>query len=173
MSERYQMWEREVPSAITGDPLWRLEAYRLAVFVADVAWHDVDALSRDQRTLDNSDQLYRALCSIGANIAEGYSRGSGRDTARFYGYALGSAREARGFYFHGRHVVGEDVALTQIDLLSQIIRLLFVMVRDQRARNVREDEVAYLPEPPAETAPETVLRVADTHAIKRMGSSPM
>jgi four helix bundle protein len=91
----YQEWAGSVPREITGDPLWRVEAYRLALFAAEVGWHDVTKLIGDQRTRSLSDQLYRALGSVSANIAEGYSRGTGRDPARFYEYALGSARESR------------------------------------------------------------------------------
>ena len=90
----YAEWEQTVPGAITGDPLWRVEAYRLALFAADLGWHDVTRLMRDRRTLSLSDQLYRALGGIGSCICEGYSRGTGRDRARFYEYSLGSTREA-------------------------------------------------------------------------------
>jgi hypothetical protein len=64
----YQEWAESVPREITGDPLWRVEAYRLALFVAEVGWHDVTKLMRDQRTRSLSDQLYRALGSVSANI---------------------------------------------------------------------------------------------------------
>ena len=37
----YQEWERNVPADITGDVLWKLRAYRLALFVGDPAWSDV------------------------------------------------------------------------------------------------------------------------------------
>lgn len=80
---------------ITGDALWTVQVYRLALFAADLGWHDVTKLMRDRRTLSLSDQLYQALGSISANIAEGYSRGSSKDRARFYEYSLGSARESR------------------------------------------------------------------------------
>jgi four helix bundle protein len=49
-----------------------------------------------------SDQLYEAVGSVSANLAEGYSRGTGKDRARFYEYALGSARESRDWYFKAR-----------------------------------------------------------------------
>ena len=91
----YQEWAESVPREITGDPLWKVEAYRLALLAAEVGWHDVTKLIRDQRTRSLSDQLYRALGSVSANIAEGYSRGTGKDRARFYEYAPGSARESR------------------------------------------------------------------------------
>ena len=62
---------------------------RLALFAAEIGWQDVTKLVKDRRTQRLSDQLYRALGSIGANLAEGYSRGSNKDRARFYEYALG------------------------------------------------------------------------------------
>src|ERR1043166_316693 len=129
----YEDWLAMVPKEITGDPLWKIEAYRLALFVADLGWHDVTKLMRDRRTLDLSGQLYRALGSIGANVSEGYSRGTGKDRARFYEYALGSARESRGWYYDGRHVLSEPVANHRIRLTTQLIRLLLSMVPDQRA----------------------------------------
>ncbi len=91
----YAEWEGAVPPEIRGDALWKLEAYRLALFAAEVGWFDVSKLMQDKRTLDLADQLYRALVSIGANVAEGYSRGAHKERAHFYEYSLGSARESR------------------------------------------------------------------------------
>jgi hypothetical protein len=75
----YQEWERDVPETITGDSLWKMKAYRLALFAAEMGWHDVTKLIQDRRTIGLSNQLYRALGSVGADLAEGYSRGTGRD----------------------------------------------------------------------------------------------
>ncbi|HID86326.1 MAG TPA: four helix bundle protein, partial [Anaerolineae bacterium] len=83
----------------------------MALFASDLAWHDVCKLAQDKRTVSLSDQPYRAVGSIGANIAEGYSRRSGKDQARFYEYSLGSAREARTWYYEGRHALSEVVAV--------------------------------------------------------------
>jgi hypothetical protein len=91
----YEDWERTVPQTITDDPLWRMKVYRLALFVGDLGWHDVTLLLEDKRMVSLADQLYRALGSISANIAEGYSRSTGKDQARMHCYALGSARESR------------------------------------------------------------------------------
>ena len=146
----YDDWVKSVPPEITGDSLWKMEAYRLALFLADLGWHDVTKLMKDKRTLGLSDQLYRAVGSIGANVAEGYSRGTGKDRARFYEYGLGSARESRGWYYDGRHVLGEKVAEHRIQLSTQIIRLLLTMVPDQRGSLLREDS---LPCRPALTPP--------------------
>jgi len=143
----YEEWVRSVPEEIAGDSLWKMEAYRLGVFVADVGWHDVTKLMQDKRTLSLSDQLYRALGSISANLAEGYSRGTGKDQARFYEYALGSARESRDWYFKGRCILGEAVVQHRIQLLTEIIRLLLTMVPQQRGQIrghiLREESILY------------------------------
>jgi four helix bundle protein len=139
----YAQWQESVPEVIRGDSLWKLTAYRLALFLSEVAWGDVTTLSQDRRTLSLSDQLYRATGSIGANLAEGYSRGTGRDRARFYEYALGSARETRDWYFKGRHVLGSEVIEHRLQFLTEIIRLLLTMVPDQRGDTLKEVEHLY------------------------------
>lgn len=139
----YEAWESSVPQDIKSDPLWRVQGYRLALFAADNGWEDVSRLARDKRTSSLSDQLYRALGSISANIAEGYSRSSSKDRARLYEYALGSARESRGWYYKGRHVLASEVVKERITFLTQIIRLLLAMVPDQRGYAVREEGASY------------------------------
>ena len=133
----YEEWLASVPEELTSDPLWRMEIYRLAVFAGDLAWHDVSKLVKDKRTVGLADQLYRAVGSISANIAEGYSRRSGKDQARFYEYALGSAREARGWYYQGRHALSEAVAAHRIKLLTQVIRLLLTVIPTERGYKMR------------------------------------
>jgi four helix bundle protein len=139
----HEEWKRSVPEEVTGDSLWKMEAYRLGLFIADVGWYDVTKLMHDRRTLSLSDQLYRALGSISANLAEGYSRGTGKDRARFYEYALGSARESRDWYYKGRHILGETVTQHRLSLLAQIIRLLLTMIPQQRGRILREPSAPY------------------------------
>jgi four helix bundle protein len=135
----YPTWLESVPAEITAGLLWKLEAYRLALFAADLGSHDVTKLMQDKRTLDLAHQLYSALGSIAANISEGYSRGSGKDRARFYEYALGSARESRGWYYTGRQVVGETVTSHRIAHLTQIIRLLLTMIPNQPESYLHEE----------------------------------
>jgi four helix bundle protein len=134
----FQTWLKGVPEEITGDSLWKMEAYRLGLFVAAAGWHDVTRLMQDRRTLSLADQLYRALGSISANLAEGYSRGTGRDRAGFYEYALGSARESRDWYYKALYVLGETVTQHRLRLLTQIIRLILTMIPQQRGRTLRE-----------------------------------
>jgi hypothetical protein len=68
---------------------------------------------------------------------------TGRDRAHFYSYALGSAREGRDWYYKGRHVLEESVTNHRLDLMTQIIRILLVMIPDQRGQSLREEEAAY------------------------------
>lgn len=142
-------WAESVPREVREDLLWRIEAYRLGLYVCDQAWDDVTVLSRDVRTRSLADQLHRSLGSISANIAEGYSRGGGRDRARFLEYALGSAREARDWYVKARRVVGSDRVTVQVSVLTSVIRLLLVMVQDQRSVHLREPDVSYELDAPA------------------------
>lgn len=123
--------------------MWKVKDYRFGMFIADIGWQDVSRLNNDRRTRDLSNQLYRALGSISTNIAEGYSRSSGRDKARFYEYALGSARESRDWYFKIKDILGDDIVSLRINLLTQIIRLLIKMIPQQRNRRIAEDCAYY------------------------------
>jgi len=138
-----QEWLATVPKEITEDALWRMEVYRLSLFAGDSAWHDVSKLIQDRRTLSLSDQLYEAVGSVSANISEGYSRSSHKDQARFYEYSPGSAREARNWYYEGRHVLGEQVAAHRLQLLTQIIRHLLNIIPAERGHSLREEPVPY------------------------------
>ena len=136
-------WLASIPAEITGDPLWRMEVYRLALFMSDITWPDTCKLMQNHSTLGLSDQLYRATGSISANIAEGYSRQSGKDQARYYEYALGSARESRTWYYQARHILSESVVLHRIKLLTSIIRLLMTMIPAERGYKLSEPRESY------------------------------
>ena len=140
---KYQEWEASMPEAIREDSLWKAKVYRLALFSCRIGWQDVTRLFQDGRTRSLSDQLYRALGSISANIAEGYSRGTSRERAHFYEYALGSAREARDWYYKADVLLAESVISHRIALLSEIIRMLFVMIPDQRGKVLQEETIEY------------------------------
>jgi four helix bundle protein len=157
----FNEWLNSVPAEITGDTLWKMEAYRLALFASDLGWHDVTKLMGDKRTVDLSSQLYRAVGSIGANLSEGYSRGTGRDRARFYEYSLGSARESRDWYYKGRHILAERVVQHRLGLLTEITRLLLKAVPEQRGAVLREESPAYNCEPETGEREETAFSRAD------------
>ena len=139
----YEQWQKDIPAEITGDALWRMQVYRMALFLADITWVDATKLMRDRRTIRLADQLYRAVGSISANIAEGYSRNSGKDQTRFYEYALGSARESRDWYYKSRHILGEKVVAHRLEWLTQIIRLLLTTIPAQRRVKIMETDGRY------------------------------
>jgi four helix bundle protein len=139
----YRDWLTTDPVEITGDSLWKMEAYRRSLFMGDLAWRDATKLGTDFRTRGLSDQLYRSVGSLAANIAEGYSRSSSKDRARFYEYALGSAREARGWYYEGRHILTAEVASHRMRLLTEVICLLLTMVPQNPEITLREDAMEY------------------------------
>lgn len=120
-----------------------MKVYRPGLFLNDLAWHDVTKLVSDARTTRVADQLYRAVGSIGANIAEGYSRRSGKERARFYEYALGSGRESRHWYYSARHILPSDVVEHRLSMLAEIARLLLAIVPEERTHNLAEERTEY------------------------------
>jgi four helix bundle protein len=164
----YPKWLETVPKEMCEDPLWNVEAYRLALFVADLGWHDTTKLFRDGRTLKLATQLFDAVGSIGANISEGYSRGYPKDRARFYEYALGSARESRTWYFDGRHVLSENVAIHRIQLQTQIIKLLLTMLPSTRGYSLHESDSA-----DAMITPDDLQPFSESELAKLLDSVPM
>jgi len=147
----FDEWIKTVSEDFKGDILWKMTVYRIALFIGDLAWFDVTKLVADRRTIKLSDQLYEAIGSVSVNIAEGYSRSSGKDRARFMEYSLGSARESRDWYYKGRYVLGDKVSYHRMQLLTQIIRLLLTMTPKERGRTIREEQAPY------NTGPELTL----------------
>ena len=123
-------WEKTVNEALTGDPLWTVQAYRISMYA--IACHTFDRVHNTALLRAPSlDQLTRAVGSVAANIAEGYSRFTGPDRVRFYGYALGSAREAIAWYGTLGTELG-DVAAERQAMLVQVRRLLLTTVKRAR-----------------------------------------
>lgn len=133
----YDEWEAQVPGEFKRDSLWKMESYRLGLFLADLAWHDALKLTKNRLTLAIADQLFRAASNVSPNISEGYSRGTGKDRARFYEYALGSVRECRDWYYKARHVLDESVVQHRLGLCTQLIRLMLTTIPRERAANRR------------------------------------
>ena len=123
-------WAKNADTMRVGDPLWSVQAYRISLYAIEC--HTFDRRTNPQlckaATLD---QLTRAVGSISANLAEGYSRSSVADRTRFYGYALGSTREAIAWY-DTLNIELDDVVKERQDTLMQIRRLLLTMLRRAR-----------------------------------------
>ncbi len=139
----YKEWEETAPEVLKRDSLWKMTAYRYATYLSDQCWQDVSTLMKDKRTISLADQLYRSVCSVGANLAEGYSRSTGKDRALFYQYALGSARESQDWYYKARFVLGNEIFDHRTKVLTEIIRLLLTMIPQQRGRVLREEQAVY------------------------------
>ena len=113
-----------------------MRAYALAVELRDAAWNDASELKKHALTRDIAPQRYRALGSIAANIAEGYSRSSGKDRVRFFEYALGSVRECVEWYELSRPVIGSTAVDDRLLLLSQMRRILLTAIPEERKRPI-------------------------------------
>ena len=131
----FDEWEKGASDALKADRLWRMRAYRLAGYIGDVGWKDVSTLAAEPLTRGIAAQLLRALGSIRANLAEGYSRSGGKDRARLFEYALGSARESREWYRHAKPVLGATSA-ERTAVLDEIARLLVATIPRERTRRI-------------------------------------
>ena len=79
---------------------------------------------------------------MSANIAEGFGRPTAADRSRFYSYALGSAREARDWYFKSRLILGTEIAEHRMRLTVQIIRQL-INLQKHHNRTIQETTATY------------------------------
>jgi four helix bundle protein len=111
------------------DPVERVQAYRLAVEAMRDARGDAGVVRGDVVMREVAGQLLRSAGSIAANIAEGYSRGTGADRRKFLEYALGSTRECLVWY---DALPVDSYPLGRVDRLISIRRLLLTMIRSAR-----------------------------------------
>lgn len=123
----FDQWDVVTPVVHRGDPLWNVRMFRMATYLAGRARSDTARLGR-QASLGQADQLVRAVGSIAANIAEGYSRDTPQDRRRFYVYALGSTREALTWIGGMGPAVTPSFAEYE-DLLVQIRRQLLTTLK--------------------------------------------
>ena len=114
-----------------------MHAYRGALFAVDAGWSDARRHGGARVTEAVGAQLYRALGSVPANIAEGYSRSSGADRVRIFEYALGSTRESAVCYLAARHVLGRAIYDCRTTVLGEIRRILLTAIPAERERRVR------------------------------------
>ena len=121
-------WERKQAACERGDPLWGLVAYRLSRLALDRARDDLRAAPA-RAPKQARDQLLSAVASVSSNIAEGYSRPTGPDRARFFAYSLGSVREAIVWYSSLSDALGETTVLDRIELLSRLRKITLGMLK--------------------------------------------
>ena len=148
----FDEWYARVPESLKRDPIWRTPAYRYAMWLSDLAVSDTDPLFETTKTRRLADQLLRAVQGISANLSEGYGCVTGPERARYYDYALTSAREAHDWYFKARHYLDEKTVAERLDLLGRIIRILTAVIPRERTRTLRRTATG-TPRPGASMAP--------------------
>jgi four helix bundle protein len=131
--ERYEKWEAAQPELLRTDVLWALDSYRLALYLVELSTTDMQR-ARDGDLAAARRQLLKAVISISANIAEGYSRPTLADRSRFFAYALGSAREAVTWYASFRISLGDATLFARYTHLARLRRILIATQRNQHYR---------------------------------------
>ncbi|MEM9825403.1 MAG: four helix bundle protein [Planctomycetota bacterium] len=118
-----------------------------------VAWSSQLCQSSDRISGENQSQFKRAFISIPLNIAEGSGKQSGKDQARFYDIARGSALECGACL--DVLVAMEILTIAQIQdgkaCLVQIVSMLTALARsvagDRLAEEAEEFELNPITEP--------------------------
>lgn len=133
-SEPQQAWEATCSTAFTSDMLWKLDAYRAALFLIHLARTDARALRKRGMSRNLTDQLLEAAGSVSGNLSEGYSRPTRADRLRFLAYALGSGRECQSWYFAEADDLAPELVENRLQLLARIRSLLLGLTRAARAK---------------------------------------
>ncbi len=134
--EDFLKWQKDVPASIQNDPLWRAEYYRLALYLFDLAWHDVETLQHDSLGREIARQLTRSAGSVAANIEEAYGRGiETADGQRVLRIAIGECRETRGWYFRLRHLLAHTIVEERLNLTSHLLAMLLRVRSSYYRRN--------------------------------------
>lgn len=83
------------------------------------------------------DQITRASLSIPSNIAEGYERDSGKETANFLNYAKGSAGELRTQIYIGMDIgyIDHQTGKTWLGEAEEISKMLYGLIKNIRSRS--------------------------------------
>ena len=137
-SAEVEAWLATIPTDESADPVWRLQAYRLARFAAARTWPIAGRLRVAPLGRTVADQLWRSTTAIPSDIAEGFSRSSAPDRLRFFEYALGSTRESVCWYAAAHLVLPSTQVTSPISELRSTRNLLLKMIASQRARLPRK-----------------------------------
>jgi four helix bundle protein len=130
----YEEWEAGVHERVKSEPVWRFVGYRKALFFYDLVWQDCERLMRDRRGRAVAEQLIRSAGSISANVEEGHGRGYGKQRNWFFGVAIGSARESKGWYWRAQRLLPPEVLDHRLALADEVIALLVTELTRQRSR---------------------------------------
>lgn len=122
--EAFRAWEACVSPSLREDHMWKFHAYRVALYMLDLANRDVQSLRAHRAFPHQTDQLLRAVSSISANIAEGFGRSSAADRSRCLGIALGSLRESFTWYRAIADELEPETAELRFEQLAELRRIL-------------------------------------------------
>ena len=125
-------WERSCHRAITSDALWKLDAYRAAMFLLHLSNQDCRVRRRVYCYQRLTAQLIDASGSVSANLAEGYSRATRVDRVRFLGYSLGSVRECVTWYSGAEPVLTQPVVDNRLDLIMRVRSMILGLISSVR-----------------------------------------
>jgi four helix bundle protein len=129
-----RLWERTCPEAITSDLLWKLDAYRAALFLQHVSRADCQAIRAAHGSEFVEEQLRSAAGSVSAHLGEGYSRSTRADRLKFLGYALGSVRECVSWYQSARDILPNAIIEERLNLIMRNRTLILGLIRSMRER---------------------------------------
>ena len=122
----------------------KLDVYQEAIAFCNWVGEFLSAISAKAAA---KDQLDRASTSIPLNIAEGNGKFSGKDRARFFEVARGSALECATCLdvLFARKFVTENHVVPGKERLARIVHMLIGLLRkfSERADVLREEEPAY------------------------------
>jgi four helix bundle protein len=121
---------------VSRDPLERMRVYQLAKEIVPDCFDDASQLAQNPVTVKVAGQLYAAVGSVAVNISEGYSRSSGKDRARIFEYALGSARESIDWYESAEPVLSYETVDERLKILDEIAKMLLAIIPRERKRKI-------------------------------------
>ena len=118
----------------------KLEVYQLAVKLAEIVWKMVNGWKHFEKNTLGS-QLVEAADSIGANIAEGYGRGSFQDNRRFVRIARGSLNETKHWLklSYQRQLMGEDSVKHLKSLMDELAPRLNAYLNSIGRQDTKKD----------------------------------
>jgi hypothetical protein len=124
----YEEWLLTIDRMTTRWRLWRLECYRLALYLAELSFLDLDRITEQEPDFDGNDFLLQAT-KIGAKIAFGH--GPGFRTIQLEGFneALASSRAARHWYELCWEWLGDSRTRHRLQLIDIITNNLLLLTQ--------------------------------------------
>ena len=110
--------------------LEKLEAYKLARVLSDIAWKVYENLDWQIKKMLGS-QFVGSVDSTGANIAEGYGRFHYLDKVKFYYNARGSLLESRHWLdlLRERKLIDKDLYLEYLNIYNELRAVLNGLIK--------------------------------------------